>query len=151
MKTTLLVAALCAAGLDASPAAPLSESTVTEIVRSVDVVATATKAAQPAALNALVRAPDLVRTGVDSRVEMTAADQTITRIGANTVFTFELGERNLRRKSTGTSETSATPCHVIRATPFSAVVLAARRSGGSDAVSSWRCWVTGWIVSSSWA
>ena len=39
MKTTLLVAALCAAGLGASPAAPLSQSTVTEIIRNVDVVA----------------------------------------------------------------------------------------------------------------
>ena len=30
---------------------------------------------------------------------MTAPDQTITRVGANTVFTFEAGERSIRLES----------------------------------------------------
>jgi hypothetical protein len=77
-------------------AAPLTESTFTEIVQDVNVVAAANKIATPARKNAIFKAPDLVRTGPDSRVEMTAPDQTITRIGANTVFTFESGERNIR-------------------------------------------------------
>ena len=37
----------------------------------------------------VVKAPDLVRTGPNSRAELTAPDQTITRIGANAVFSFE--------------------------------------------------------------
>ena len=76
-------------------AAPLSESTFTEIVKDVNVVAATTKAAQPAAVNELVKAPDLVRTGPASRAELTAADKTITRVGANTVFSFEPTGRNM--------------------------------------------------------
>ncbi len=58
-------------------------------------MSSATKAAQPAAVNELVKAPDLVRTGPESRAELTAPDQTITRIGANTVFSFEPAGRNI--------------------------------------------------------
>ena len=76
-------------------AAPLTESTFTEIVKDVNVVAATSKAAQPATVNELVKAPDLVRTGPESRAELTAADQTITRVGANTVFSFEPTGRNL--------------------------------------------------------
>ena len=77
-------------------AAPLTESTFTEVIQDVKVVAASDRAVTPARKDASFKAPDLVRTGPASRVEMTAPDQTITRIGANTVFTFESGERNLR-------------------------------------------------------
>src|SRR5256885_14584075 len=76
-------------------AAPLTESTFTEIVKDVKVVAATTKPAQPATVNELVKAPDLVRTGPESRAELTATDQTITRIGANTVFSFEPTGRDM--------------------------------------------------------
>ena len=76
-------------------AAPLNESTFTEVIKSVDVVANAGKATTPARANELFKAPDLVRTGADSRAELTAPDQTITRVGANTVFSFEPAGRNL--------------------------------------------------------
>src|SRR3954471_3718135 len=76
-------------------AAPLTESTFTEIVKDVNVVAATTQTAQPATVKELVKAPDLVRTGPASRAELTAADQTITRVGANTVFSFEPAGRNL--------------------------------------------------------
>ena len=36
-----------------------------------------------------------VRTGVDSRAELTFVDQTIARLGANTAFSFKDGARNL--------------------------------------------------------
>ena len=75
--------------------APLTESTFTEIVKDVNVVAATTKSAEPATVNELVKAPDLVRTGPESRAELTAADQTITRVGANTVFSFEPTGRNI--------------------------------------------------------
>ena len=87
MKTKLLLAGMLCACVPAF-AAQLTESAFTEIVKDVNVVAASTKAAQPAAVNELVKAPDLVRTGPQSRAELTAADQTITRIGANTVFSF---------------------------------------------------------------
>lgn len=77
-------------------AASLAESTFTEIVKEVSVVSGADKVVAPARMAALFKAPDLVRTGADSRAELTAADQTITRVGANTVFAFEPVGRNLR-------------------------------------------------------
>ena len=94
MKPKLLLAALLCACAPAF-AAPLTESTFTEVVKDVNVVAAATKAAQPATVNELVKAPDLVRTGPESRAELTATDQTITRIGANTVFSFEPTGRDM--------------------------------------------------------
>jgi hypothetical protein len=75
--------------------APLTESVFTEIVNEAKVVAASTQAATPAKTNELFKAPDLVRTGPASRVELTAADQTITRIGANSIFTFKPGERSV--------------------------------------------------------
>ncbi|MEY2465574.1 MAG: hypothetical protein QOD03_95 [Verrucomicrobiota bacterium] len=93
MKTKIVLASLmcCVSGL----AAPLSESTFTEIVKEVTVVPQATKTAQPAQINEVIKAPDLVRTGPQSRAELTAPDQTITRIGANTVFSFEPASRSM--------------------------------------------------------
>ncbi|HWC60880.1 MAG TPA: FecR family protein [Verrucomicrobiae bacterium] len=88
-----LVASLCACV--PAFAEPLTQSTFTEVVKDVNVVAASTKAAQPAAVNELVKAPDLVRTGPQSRAELTAADQTVTRIGANTVFSFEPTGRDM--------------------------------------------------------
>jgi hypothetical protein len=77
-------------------AATLNESTFTEIIQDVQVVAGAAKTTTPAKVNELFRAPDLVRTGAGSRAELTAPDQSITRVGANTVFSFEPSGRNLR-------------------------------------------------------
>ena len=92
---TLLTGALALLGLPLC-AATISQSTVTEVVKDVNVIASSTKATAPAKVNETVKAPDLVRTGADSRAELTAPDQTITRIGANTVFSFEPAGRNLR-------------------------------------------------------
>jgi hypothetical protein len=94
MKSTLFLAGILCACVPAF-AAPLTESTFTEVVKDVNVVAANTKVAQAATVNELVKAPDLVRTGPQSRAELTAADQTITRIGANTVFSFEPTGRDM--------------------------------------------------------
>jgi hypothetical protein len=95
MKTKLFCAVALAGLALPLHAAPLTESTFTEVVKTVNVVADATKATTPAAPNELFKSPDLVRTGADSRAELTAPDQTITRVGANTVFSFEPAGRNL--------------------------------------------------------
>lgn len=94
MKTKLFIAGLLC-GCVPIFAAPLTQSTFTEVVKDVNVVSASTKTAQPATVNELVTAPDLVRTGPESRAELTAPDQTITRIGANTVFSFEPTGRNI--------------------------------------------------------
>jgi hypothetical protein len=97
MKTRFLLAglALCAS-VAAHAAVPLTESTFTEIIKEANVVASATKAVTPAVTHEVFKVPDLVRTGPDSRLEMTAPDKTITRIGENSVFTFESGQRDIR-------------------------------------------------------
>ena len=76
-------------------AAPLNESTFTEVINHVEVVAGADKSATPARPDELFKAPDRVRTGAASRAELTAPDNTITRVGANTVFSFESVGRTL--------------------------------------------------------
>lgn len=94
MKTKLFIAGLLCGSMPLF-AAPLTESTFTEVIKDVNVVSASTKAAQPAAVKGVVKAPDLVRTGPESRAELTAPDQTITRVGANTVFSFEPSGRNI--------------------------------------------------------
>ena len=97
MKTNFLLAVLVVGACGSVwSATPLTESTFTEIIREANVVAATSKSTTPAVTNMIFHAPDLVRTGPASRVEMTAPDQTITRVGANTVFTFEPGGRNIQ-------------------------------------------------------
>ncbi|PYK56588.1 MAG: hypothetical protein DME48_00730, partial [Verrucomicrobia bacterium] len=50
---------------------------------------------RPAAVNDKVTQQMGVRTGVESRAELTFTDLTITRLGANTVFSFKQGAREL--------------------------------------------------------
>jgi hypothetical protein len=90
MKTRLLVCGLSVVAASGAwlHAAPLTEGTFTDIVRTVEVLQQPSKTASPATLNEVVKAPNLVRTGASSRAELTAPDQTLTRIGANTVFSF---------------------------------------------------------------
>lgn len=95
MKTRFLLTAIFVGVTLSLRADPLTQSTFTEVVKEVNVVAAATKAAAAASVNEVVKAPDKVRTGPDSRAELTAPDQTITRIGANTVFSFEPSGRNI--------------------------------------------------------
>jgi len=68
-------------------AADKKQARVTEVIRDVHLLAKQA-AARPAAVNDTVREGTAVRTGTDSRAELTFADLTLTRLGANTVFTF---------------------------------------------------------------
>ena len=88
---SLVVASSLAAVLIVSAlfAAEHRSARVTEVIRDVHLLA-ARAAARPAAMNDAVNEGTAVRTGADSRAELTFADQTITRVGANTVL--ELGQ-----------------------------------------------------------
>jgi len=101
MKTNIFLSAIMAGCLTGASAAQLTESTFTEIIKEVELLPAVTKSSSPAKLNQLVKAPDMVRTGADSRAELTAPDNTITRVGANTVFSFETTDRvlNLQKGS----------------------------------------------------
>ncbi len=87
-----LVAAICLIGTAAGIASLLfaadqKQAHVTEVIHDVRLLAGQT-AARPATVNDTVREGTAVRTGTDSRAELTFLDQTLTRLGANTVFSF---------------------------------------------------------------
>ncbi|HEX4796520.1 MAG TPA: FecR domain-containing protein, partial [Humisphaera sp.] len=75
-------------------AAQLKEARVTQVVHDVKVLPKQA-APHPAAVSETVRNGAAVRTGADSRSELTFHDATITRLGANTIFSFDEGTRNL--------------------------------------------------------
>jgi hypothetical protein len=86
---SVTLTALALAGL--AGAAGRKDAHVTQVIRDVKVLAKA--GARPAAVNDSVHEGQAVRTGGESRAELTFADQTITRLGANSVFTFGQGAK----------------------------------------------------------
>ena len=77
-----------------SHAAELRSARVTQIINDVKLLP-GQAAARPAVVNESVSVGTAVRTGSDSRTELTFADLTITRLGANTVFSFNGGARQI--------------------------------------------------------
>jgi hypothetical protein len=71
-----------------------SQGRVTQVVQDVKVVPSGS-AARPAALNETVHQGSAVQTGTQSRSELTFQDQTITRLGENTIFTVGQGARTV--------------------------------------------------------
>ncbi|MGO8765734.1 MAG: FecR domain-containing protein [Limisphaerales bacterium] len=94
MKAIFLIATVALLGRLSGLAGPLTESTYTEIINDVDTIST-TGSATPAKVNDLLQAPERVRTGPQSRAELTSPDQTITRVGADTIFSFADSGRTL--------------------------------------------------------
>src|SRR4051794_18440358 len=76
----------------------LEQARVTQVVNDVKMLPSEL-AARPAAVNDQVKQGTAVRTGTDSRTELTFTDLTITRLGANTVFSFKPGTRDVKIKS----------------------------------------------------
>ena len=79
-------------------AADKQDARVTQIVRDVRVLPSRATA-RPASLNETIRQGSGVRTGTESRAELTFSDQSLTRLGANTVFSFDQGARDLNLTS----------------------------------------------------
>lgn len=75
-------------------AAQLKEARVTQVIRDVKLLPKQA-APRPATVSDPVRDGTAVRTGSASRGELTFTDQTIARLGANTIFSFNEGTRNL--------------------------------------------------------
>ncbi|MDB6148158.1 MAG: hypothetical protein JWO45_1822 [Spartobacteria bacterium] len=74
------------------------DARVTQVVHDVKLL-TSQSAARPASVNETVREGTAVRTGGDSRAELTFNDQSLTRLGANTVFSFGAGGRDFNLTS----------------------------------------------------
>ena len=75
-------------------AADLKEARVTQIIRDVKLLPNAAPA-RTAIVNDPVRDGTAVRTGIESRTELMFPDATLARLGANTIFSFNEGTRNL--------------------------------------------------------
>ena len=92
-KVLTTVAGVLIGGYLVAEDSPKKEARVTRIIRDVKVLPSGS-AARPAALEERVRENTGVRTGDESRSELTFADLTITRLGANTVFSFNRAGRS---------------------------------------------------------
>ncbi len=79
-------------------AAEKKEARVTQVVRDVRLLASHT-ATRPASVNDNVRPGTAVRTGSNSRAELTFTDRTLARLGANSVFGFGDGAFDLANGS----------------------------------------------------
>ena len=87
---------LVALGLSGPTAhgAALKEAQVSQVVKDVKLLP-AQAASRAASLHDEVRDGTAVRTGVESRAELTFTDATLARLGANTIFNFEGGTRSM--------------------------------------------------------
>lgn len=123
-------------------AANIDRSTLTEVVNSVRVIEPATKKSSAAKVNSEFFAPNVLRTGADSRAEMIAPDQTVTRVGQNTVFSFSRDSREIELqkgsilfqsptgKGGGTIRTPAASAAVLGTT----MIVCATQNGGFKAL-----------------
>src|SRR5258707_4464021 len=75
-------------------AAHSKQASVSEVIQDVRLME-AQGAPRPAVVNDKVTQQMGVRTGVESRAELTFTDLTLTRLGANTIFSFRQGAREL--------------------------------------------------------
>ena len=78
----------------AAQAAQLKAARVSQVIRDVKLLPQQA-APRPASIRDEVREGTAVRTGIESRAELTFTDETLARLGANTIFSFDQGTRNL--------------------------------------------------------
>lgn len=93
MKPILLAGAALALPLSLF-ADPFQEAEVTRVVNSVSLL-NPDRAPKPASVGNVVSGKTAVQTGNDSRTELEFPDKTITRLGANALFRFEAGTREM--------------------------------------------------------
>jgi hypothetical protein len=79
-------------------AGELKEAQVTQVMQDVRVLPS-NAAPRPASVKDRIHQDEAVRTGVQSRAELTFTDMTITRLGAQTIFSFKSGTRTINLKS----------------------------------------------------
>jgi hypothetical protein len=94
----LAVSSLCLGCIFAAVtthAIDLKQSKVTQVVNEVQIISAADQKEKAAAPNDIFSIPDILRTGAASRAELVAQDQTVTRVGANTIFSFDPANRTI--------------------------------------------------------
>ena len=90
--------ALGVAAHNAFAATSKKDAHVTQIIREVNLLP-AKNEARPAAVNDAVHEGEAVRTGDNSRSELTFTDLTIERLGANSIFSFNKAGRDVQLSS----------------------------------------------------
>ncbi|MEO6054207.1 MAG: FecR family protein [Chthoniobacterales bacterium] len=76
----------------------LESAKITRITNKVDIVV-AGKSPVPATVGEIIQGSTGVKTEANSRTELMFPDQTLARLGANTLFSFESGTRNVELKN----------------------------------------------------
>jgi len=94
LQLALLSAALWFGATTLGYAGPLLEARVTQIINVVKVVEPS-RGSHPASLNELIKDELALKTGVKSRSELLFQDNTLTRIGPETYFSFKTGTRDM--------------------------------------------------------
>ena len=97
LKTTFALAALALYSgvfVQQSVAGPLTSAEVTKIINRVTVIEAA-KGDRPAILRDVIKDDLGLQTGARSRSELLFQDNTLTRLGAETFFSFETGTRDM--------------------------------------------------------
>jgi FecR protein len=85
-------------GLTNLHAIDLKQSKVTQAVNDVEIISANDQVAKPVVVNDVFKVPDILRTGKASRAELVAEDQTVTRVGSDTIFSFDPASRTIDLK-----------------------------------------------------
>src|SRR3712207_6093481 len=92
-RTTIAIALSVVFATSNVLAGPLLEARINKIINDVSVVRAGET--RPAHLNEVVSTETGVKTGVKSRSELLFQDNTLTRIGPDSYFTFKAGTRDI--------------------------------------------------------
>lgn len=88
----------CVFAVSTSHAIDLKQSKVTQVVNDVQIISATSQQTKAVSVNDVFTMPDILRTGPASRAELVAADETVTRVGANTIFSFDPASRTIDLK-----------------------------------------------------
>ncbi len=94
-ERSLLGGILVAVSACISFAGPLQQAEIHRIINDVRLVNPRNASAQPAKLRDIIKDDLAVRTGVQSRAELLFQDDTLTRLGADALFSFKAGTRDM--------------------------------------------------------
>src|SRR6202047_4995866 len=97
LKTNLsliVAAVVCIFSAQQSAAGPLTSAEVTKIINRVSVI-DPEKGAHPATIRDIIKDNLGLQTGAKSRSELLFQDNTLTRLGAETFFSFKTGTRDM--------------------------------------------------------
>ncbi len=94
-RLSALILVGASVSLNEAQAGSLKEASVTEAVNTVSYQSNAAEPQKAASVGTTIDPGNIVRTGVKSRAELQFNDKTITRIGANSAFSFDADKQSM--------------------------------------------------------